>query len=43
MDSYIESNGFITADVGCAISTTTEYNNHDFILAQVAKKLEKNR
>ncbi|MEN8882506.1 MAG: GH92 family glycosyl hydrolase [Polaribacter sp.] len=41
MDSYLENNGFITADIGCAVSKTTEYNYHDYVLAQVAKKLGK--
>jgi predicted alpha-1,2-mannosidase len=41
MDSYLENNGFITADIGCAVSKTTEYNYHDYVLAQVARKLGK--
>lgn len=40
MDSYLERN-YITADVGSSVSKTTEYNYHDYTLAQVAKKLGK--
>tara|TARA_B100000809_G_C15138466_1_gene531788 strand:- start:4672 stop:6789 length:2118 start_codon:yes stop_codon:yes gene_type:complete len=40
MDSYLEKN-YITADVGSSVSKTTEYNYHDYVLAQVAKKLGK--
>lgn len=39
MDSYLERN-YITADVGCSVSKTTEYNYYDHVLAQVAKKLD---
>jgi len=40
MDSYLKRN-YITVDVGNSVSKTTEYNYHDFVLAQVAKKLSK--
>ncbi len=40
MDSYLERS-YITADVGSSVSKTTEYNYHDYVLAQVAKKLGK--
>jgi predicted alpha-1,2-mannosidase len=40
MDSYLERS-YVTADVGCSVSKTTEYNYHDYVMAQVAKKLGK--
>jgi predicted alpha-1,2-mannosidase len=33
--------GYVTAETGCSVSKTTEYNYHDFVIARVAQKLGK--
>ena len=42
MEGYIDR-GYVTADIGCAVSKTTEYNYYDYAMAEVAKKLGKTK
>ncbi|MGN1220943.1 MAG: GH92 family glycosyl hydrolase, partial [Candidatus Cryptobacteroides sp.] len=40
MEGYI-NRGYVTGDVGCAVSKTTEYNYYDSAMAKLAEKLGK--
>lgn len=40
MEGYIHRN-YVTGDVGCAVSKTTEYNYYDYAMAKLAEKLGK--
>lgn len=40
MEGYIKR-GYVTADIGCAVSKTTEYNYHDYAMSLVAARLGK--
>lgn len=40
MDEYLKWS-YVSADVGCSVSKTVEYNYYDWTLAQVARKLGK--
>lgn len=42
MEGYINRN-YVTADIGCAVSKTTEYNYYDYAMSEVAKKLGKTK
>ena len=42
MESYMQGN-YVTANIGCAVSKTTEYNYYDYAMSQVAKKIGKTK
>lgn len=42
MEGYIDR-GYVTADIGCAVSKTTEYNYYDYAMAELARKLGKTK
>ncbi|AUP80065.1 GH92 family glycosyl hydrolase [Flavivirga eckloniae] len=42
LEDYINY-GYVTGETGSSVSKTTEYNYHDFVIAEVAKKLGKTK